>query len=238
MPKGEIRPHKVGELAVGDPSHYLCSFNPLCRNVAGRVAIARADLPPFIDGSCRREPDFQASSPSISALCRLTKFAPRLWPGDHVIYITKQALYAGSVGWGLVASLSVVERFESHSEAASWYARKGDAVPSNCLVPGNPPQPYHLTNQRLPKNVAARVGSNPDPLVAVRLWDATYAERARKCGVFLACKADVLELMHPRILRRSDFLGIFGRIPGTQNPPEITVDQYQELMNLAIRLRI
>jgi len=69
-------------------SHYLCTYHPLTENLAGRAAICNHGLPPFIDGSCRREPDFQARVPSISALCRGRNFAPRLWPGDCIAYIS------------------------------------------------------------------------------------------------------------------------------------------------------
>ena len=58
-------------------SHYLCSFTPLGVNKRGRAAADVAGLPWFIDGSCRREPDFENSRPSISALCRAWKFVPR-----------------------------------------------------------------------------------------------------------------------------------------------------------------
>lgn len=210
-------------------SHFLCSFRPLCGNAAGRAAIVRGNLPPFIDGSCRREPDFQSNAPSISALCRSTKFAPRLWPSDRVAYITNQSIYGGEAGWALVALLSIVKRFESHDAAAEWYRANGFTVPSNCIVPGNAPQPYHLTNQMPPAAVAARVSSEADHERAVRLWDRTYAGRATECGVFLACKADFLELWNPPVLRRSDLLEIFGRVPGTQNPPEITSDHFRAL---------
>ena len=214
-------------------SHFLCSFRPLCGNAAGRDAVARGGLPPFFDGSCRREPDFQAKAPSISALCRSTKFAPRLRIGDRVAYITNQGMYGGQAGWALVALLSIMARFNSHETAAQWYCTNGFAVPSNCIVPGNSPQPYWLTNQMPPAEVAARVGTEADPERAVRLWDATYARRARDCEVFLACKADFLELLRPPVLRRADLLTIFGRVPGTQNPPQITPDQFHALTKFA-----
>lgn len=214
-------------------SYFLCSFRPLSGNAAGRSAVTRGGLPPFIDGSCRREPDFQSSAPSISALCRSTKFAPRLWPGDSVAYITNQGRYNGDAGWALVALLNIVKRFEAHEAAADWYRASGFAVPSNCIVPGNPPQPYHLTNQRPPDAVAERVDTEADPERAVRLWDGTYAKRAKECGVFLACEVNFLELWNPPVLRRSDFHSIFGRVPGTQNPPKITPDQFRALANHA-----
>ncbi len=132
-----------------------------------------------------------------------------------------------------MALLDIVERFESHETAAEWYRTNGFAVPSNCIVLDNPPQPYHLTNQKPPAVVAARVDTEADPERAVRLWDSTYARRADECGVFLACKAEFLELWRPPVLRRSDLHAIFGRVPGTQNPPTITADQFRALANHA-----
>jgi hypothetical protein len=146
-----------------------------------------------------------------------------------VAYITNQGLYGGKAGWALVALLNIVKRFESHAAAAEWYRTSGFAVPSNCIVPGNPPQLYHLTNQKPPDVVAERVDTEADPERAVQLWDGTYAKRAKECGVFLACEANFLELWHPPVLRHSDFHAIFGRVPGTQNPPHITPDQFRTL---------
>ena len=212
---------------------YLCSYRPLVASAAGREAMKIGGLPPFIDGSCRREPDFQAQAPSISALCRAGKFAPRLWPGDRVAYVTGQGTFGGARGWCLVALLEVEERFETHAEAADWYRNRGWSMPSNCLVPGNAPQPYELTNRHPPAEVLARVNAEGAPDRAVRLWDATYWQRAAEWPVFLACRADYLELETPRILRREDLNAIFGRIPGTQNPPRITDDEYAALVQLA-----
>lgn len=203
-------------------SNFLCSYRPLAASAIGCMAIRSHGLPPFIDGSCRREPDFQADAPSVSALCRGSKFAPRLWPGDRVAYLTCKGRYAGHIGWCLVALLTVKHRFESHAAAADWYAAQGYGLPSNCIVRGNNPQPYDRTNRRLPADVRARVGVATDSVRAVRLWNATYAARARDCSVILACRADFLELWHPRVLSCRDMISIFGRIPVTQNPPKIT----------------
>lgn len=54
----------------------LNSFRPLCSTQLELEAIEKYKLPPFIDASCRREPDFQNPLPSISALCRQVSFAP------------------------------------------------------------------------------------------------------------------------------------------------------------------
>jgi hypothetical protein len=67
---------------------YLATFRPLVQRSAGRRAVQRYGLPPFIDGSCRREPDFESRYPSISATCRAGHFAPRLTVGDRIAYLT------------------------------------------------------------------------------------------------------------------------------------------------------
>lgn len=211
---------------------YLASFRPLISTVPGRRAAQIFGLPPFIDGSCRREPDFQSPAPSITALCRAGKFAPRLLPGDRVVYVTGRMRFAQQDGWALVALLRVHTRFESHRAAAEWYRKRGYYLPSNCLVEGNPPEPFERTNGSPPTEVRERVGTL-EPERAVRLWDATYQRRAREHGVFLATSADFLELVTPPLLRRADLLALFGRLPGTQNPGRIAREEYEALSALA-----
>jgi hypothetical protein len=196
--------------------YFLNTFKPLCLTAMGRQAAQRHGLPPFIDSSCRREPDLEHPAyPSISALCRLKKFAPRLHPGDRVIYLTCKAPYGGQAShWRLVAVLQVEHRFDSHKEAAEWYRAQGLVLPSNCWVPDNPPMPYEKTCQVKPYDQ----------------WDREYRARARVCGVFLACTALYANYEAPPSVVEDDLLAVFGRIPGTQNPPEITAQQYQALM--------
>ena len=57
---------------------YLVTYRPLVGNGRGKAAIKQYGLAPYVDDSCRREPDFEAAFPSISGLCRSTRFAPRL----------------------------------------------------------------------------------------------------------------------------------------------------------------
>lgn len=201
---------------VSSRKYYLNTFKPLCLTGTGRQAVQQYDLPPYIDSSIRREPDFEhAVFPSISALCRLTKFAPRLHPGDMVVYLTCKAPYGKQAShWRLVATLQVQHRFETHKEAAAWYEGQNLALPSNCWVTGNYPVPYEKSCQIKPYD----------------LWDREYRARARKCGVFLTCTAVYVNYQAPPALVDEDILSIFGRIPGTQNPPEITEQQYQAIM--------
>jgi hypothetical protein len=68
---------------------------------------------------------------------------------------------------------------------------------------------------------------------SVSRWDAGYQLRARKCGVFLACESEYLELHEPPILTRDTMLSVFGRIPVTRNPPKISDDEFAALRKIA-----
>lgn len=191
---------------------FYTSFRPILNTSAGRAAINRFGLPPFIDGSCRREPDFESEFPSISGLCRKNKFAPRPHVGDTAIYVTTR----GAWGRRLVAVLCIRERFESHNEAAAWYRKVGLPLPSNCWVDGNPPIPYERTAQDSPE----------------RGWDIDYKRRSRTYPTFLATYPLFCDLYDPPLVTDATLVEAFGRIPGTQNPPRVLEDQSQRLLDL------
>ena len=210
---------------------FLASFHPLCSTSVGRAAIHRHRLLPFIDGSCRREPDLEHDWPSISALCRAGKFAPRLQVGDRVAFVTARARYRHGAPWMLVALLRVARRFETHEEAASWYAGLGLRLPSNCMVPGNGPVPLTRTKG------APRDLRDPEraPERIIRVWDARYRERARKWPVMLACEKLMVELHEPARIEQHDWLRWCGRVPSTQNPPEISDELWDHLVTATRR---
>jgi len=214
---------------------FLATFRPLIQTPGGRHAAARFGLPGFIDGSCRREPDFESPFPSISATCRAGNFAPRLGVGDRVAYLTVKGKYQqdSKAGWRFVAVLRVLERLSSHDEAASWYRHNGLALPSNCIVEGNEPKALEFTNGNPPAAVRDRVSATTDPVGAIKLWDSIYRRRVRKWPVFLVCEAELLELSAPVRVEKSDILAIFSTIPGTLTPPEISCAQVDSLLRIA-----
>jgi hypothetical protein len=199
---------------------FLCSYRPLAESVLGQQAASRFRLPPFVDASCRREPDFQSEFPSITALCRGKYFAPRLRVGDTVVYITRKAHYfnAAEGHWRLVAILKILASFESHATAANWYRTKLLPLPSNCMVPGNPPFALEKTDR-----------FHND----LRHWDAIYRLRAKTWGVFHVCEPLFRELHHPPAITETMMRDIFGKIPGTRNPPAITDAEFAKLRELA-----
>src|SRR5258706_14555814 len=124
----------AGELCVtlivnSSMNIYLTSFYPLCCTAHGRNAVSTFSLAPFIDGSCRREPDFQHSYPAITVLCR-PRFSKNLEEGDLVIYLTNKY---GVGGKSLVAILKVKKTIPNgHEQAALWYHREGHtSIPNN-----------------------------------------------------------------------------------------------------------
>jgi len=208
----------------------LASYRPLIQTSAGRHAVKTSVLEPFLDGSCRREPDFNSPFPSITGLCRAAKLAPRLACGDEVIYITAKSTFGTSTPSHryFVAHLEVVRRFQSHADAADWYTEQKFAIPTNCMTHDSKPLPYAETGGRW-----SRRKPRLSEQVRLKLWDDGYRDRARTHPVFLACKTRCLELQAPVRIEDVDLLKIFGRVPGTQNPPEITRSKANALLALA-----
>jgi len=205
---------------------FLATYRPITLNAAGRAAVQESGLPPYIDGSCRREPDLESAFPSVTATCRAGNFAPRLHVDDRVCFITVKGWYAGEsdASWRLVAMLRVAYRFASHAEAAAWYAAQGLPLPSNCLVPGNPPKAFELTNRMPPNTVKNRIIGQPNRVRAVRLWNATYRGRVARWPMFLVTIPEYLNITDPPRITRDDFLAVFGKVPSTLTPPEISCD--------------
>ena len=169
----------------------------------------------------------QSTCPSISAICRLGKFAPRLKVNDEVLYLTVKKSFGQKTEshYKVVAHLRVHVSFTSHAEAAAWYTASGVAIPSNCMVPGNPPIPYEQTNGRPGKEWQSY--SDAEKL---RRWDATYRFRARQVGSFHACESLWCELQQPPKLLTTDFVEILGRAPCTQTPPSFAVTKIRALL--------
>jgi hypothetical protein len=221
---------------------YLVKYRPLIGSQPGQDAIKQYNLPPYIDNSCRREPDFQAAYPSISSVCRGKIFAPRLKVGDIVVYITVLGKYPGlrQEHWRFVAVIEVCEQFGSHAEAALWYQSKQLALPSNCLVPNNPPVPRNQTSGRgscKPKqekrtqNCAGKKLLDND--VASLQWDKGYQERTKQWGTFSICKPLYpIALYNPPPITRENMREIFAK-PLPRNPVAISSQQFDKLKLVA-----
>lgn len=212
---------------------FLTTYHPLVRTRSGRGAAERHALPPFIDGSCRSEPDFQSTFPSISSCCRAGKFARRLQEGDRVAYLTVKGKYENDVepGWRVVAILRVIKQFSSHDGAADWYRQQNLSLPANCIVEGNPPKQFEFTSGDPGPSIKKCAEGDPD--LTVQLWENAYAERTRKWPHFLATEAEVVNPWNPPQLTQALMKKIFGRLRSTQHPPCIKIEEMDQLLRLA-----
>lgn len=216
---------------VPAPGHrvFIVTYTPLCRTAAGRDAVKTFGLPPFIDGSIRREPDLEHPLPSISCLCRAGKFAPRLRTGDHVLYLTHKGRYGDVVDrhWRLSALLQVKQVFASHEAAANAYSALGHPLPSNCMVPGNGPIPLNQSHRKTSIKGCSRV---------LDLWDDEYRKRANRWPIIVQCQPVFRRLDEEApVVRDADLVFAFGHVPGTQNPGEFSISGLEKLLH---RLRI
>jgi hypothetical protein len=138
------------------------------------------------------------------------------------VYITCKGIYLDlkQRHWRLTAILEVLERFESHNEAAIWYSNHEVALPSNCMVSCNPPLSIDKT------------APITEFATDLRRWDLAYQKRARQYGVFLACKSQFMNLHNPPIITDEIMHKTFNRVPGTQNPPSISPEELNKLKSL------
>lgn len=200
---------------------YLSSFYPLCSTKAGRQSIKNYKLPPFIDGSCRREPDFENKYPAITGLCR-PGFAEKLKKADIVVYRTNK----GGVGSRkVVAILKVKEIFKTHREAANWYIKRNRKIPNNLMVKETVPFDLDKTHQLF------GWGKWASDAHSLAEWDNFYKERAKfKDNEKVAqCEVFYKELKTPVELTEKDWKGISKRALCTQNPPILTEREWLKL---------
>lgn len=199
-------------------SNYLCSYHPLRMTRTGRQAVSDYGMLPYVDGSCRREPDFENQHPSITAICRGRLFAPRLSPNDRIIYITCKDKHGLNYRhWRLVGALEVLQR-STHQGAYDWYMENGLQVPSNCMAIKDGFLPMHLTS-----------GNK----LTIRQWNHHYLVRARNHDVFLRCRhVTDPRLIEPPILTEEDFYRLIGGDPFTRVPQPITDDQFDAFVGL------
>lgn len=216
----------------------LNSFRPLCINEYGKQAIQKYGFHPFIDSSCRREPDFENESPSITALCRQGIFAPHLRKGDVIVYITVNGKYPpyGYRHHRLVAILKVENIYDTHEEGRAGYLKLNNTVPSNCMAGDNPPYNYDQTAGRYKnlKDINGFLRRTEEEQIKLgskllRLWDNEYLSKSRIWTQFIQTKKIYADLDNPLPVFRKDFESVFNRLPNTRTPVNITGDQLIEI---------
>jgi hypothetical protein len=214
---------------MNEPRVYLNAYRPLAINRVGLAASARFGIPPFVDGSIRREPDLEHLHPTISCLCRADKFAPRLIIGDVVAYLAVKHAYGEDKlpHRRLVAILGVESIFASHSDAAKWFEDRGEPLPNNCMVRANPSKPLTHSHRQ------HSFGPGMDDEELLRKWDLFYHARARSHGVFVVCNTIFRDLSwQAPIVEDQHLLDSFGKVPVMQNPGVLPMAGLNRLLNL------
>lgn len=212
---------------------FLNTFKPLGCNKFGRNNALNNNLPFFIDGSCRREPDFQNNFPAITQLCRPKKLVPRLNVGDLVIYLTKKGRYFNQSGhWRFIGILEVIDVVQNHTSAATFYINR-NIIPSQNII-CNQTAPFSL-NMTHGLCGFKRISLTPQRVITI--WNRAYVYRSANYPQTAITRLwkNHLYLNNPPIITSQMMLNIFGRIPGTQNPPRLT---NMEWTNFKIALNI
>ena len=217
----------------------LVTYGPLCIGKLGLEAIEKYNILPFVDSSCRREPDLENPYPSITALCRKNKLAPQLRPQDLVVYLTKPGKIKASEKYllrgeyKLTAILEVQEIFSTHQMAAEWYKSKGVALPSNCMVEDNPPNQFDRTvgSFNSAKEMKQFESFDEEKKIRrgeaiIRAWDRGYQQRADEYNNFVITKPLFLDIYNPLSISRELLIKWFGKVPGTQTPKLLTPQEF------------
>ncbi len=218
----------------------LNSFRPLCKNKFGLEAIRKYNFPPFIDGSCRREPDFQNLFPSITSLCRQRQFAPHLQENDIIVYITVGGQFSPyKKGHHLVAILQVEKVYKTHKLGESAYINIGLPIPSNCMVKDNLPYDFDKTTGNFKNKIQLNKYLSQTPQRKIKfgktqisVWDNDYLKKSKSWECFVMTRPIYLNLKNPRLILRTDFDNIFGKLPNTRTPNNLSEKEFKELAKL------
>lgn len=208
------------------PNFYINMYSPLIATSAGQLASDKQKLPPFIDGSVRRDPDLEHEYPSISVLSRTGNLTPQLGVGDIVAYMTRKGRHFSDVAhWRLTAVLLVEHVFDSHQSAAEWYTNARMRLPGNCMISRNPPMPY----QHCDHDFDSTGWEDPNRIHQER--EEFFRGRAETHGTFVVCMPLFRDLsMRAPVVIGSDFVDVFGERLRTRNPVRISTSHFFQLM--------
>lgn len=202
-------------------NYWINTYHPLAASPSGPWTTCQPPLPPYVDASCRREPDLEAQRPAITGLCR-TAAVKRLRCDDVVAYFTVKRIYeAGAVPHRrLTAVLRVVAEERSHASAARWYEQHGFPLPRNVMVPGNGPLPLAQTEGGYRDKDGAIVlpKSSQDEARVLQHWEKLYQKRRYDVGAVRICEPIYVNVCEGYAFRDHVVDEVFGKagFPNTQ----------------------
>jgi hypothetical protein len=212
---------------------YLNTFAPICANKFGRNSVTENNLPHFIDGSCRREPDFENPFPAITQLCRPGKLVTRLKLRDIIIYLTKKGNYGNDYPhWRFIAILEVIDIYPNHQSAARSYLNNNIQTSQNIFCDKTNPFNLNMTH-----GICGFKHRNLSSTHIIHIWNEFYKKRSidfSKCAKTKVWQ-EHLYLENPDVITHETMMEIFNRIPGTQTPPKLTDAEwsnFRRIMNV------
>ena len=228
-----------------EPRIYVATYHPLCLYEGSPGLLDRVKgVPRYVDSSVRREPDLELPLPTISALCRLDLFAPKLIVGDKVIYLGVKRRYGQAAEglYPLTAVLEVSRLFASHEEAATWYEAQGMRRPYNTVCS---PHCWDTCSQQWDKEAwlanydkryqGWRTGKNDGKMVREPNRVKCIISRTPR---FLALQARSSGSPPPLLSEMDLRMALVDRMRGkarlgTQNPCTISNREYENLVGLS-----
>lgn len=202
-------------------NYWINTYHPLAASPSGPWTTHQPALPPYVDASCRREPDLEAQRPAITGLCR-TAAVKRLHCDDVVAYFTVKRIYEGGAAphRRLTAVLRVVAEERSHANAARWYERHDFPLPRNIMVPGNGPLPLAQTEggYRGDDGEVVLPKSSQDEARVLQHWEKLYQQRRYDVGAVRVCEPIYVNVREGYAFREHIVDEIFGKagFPNTQ----------------------
>jgi hypothetical protein len=216
-------------------TYWINTYHPLDATPTGPWARHDPPLPPFVDASCRREPDFEATRPALTGLCR-TAAVKRFRVNDVVAYFTTKYRNPGQVYQRrLTAVLRAIHELPSHFQADQWYRGNGFGLPRNIMVPSNPPLPLDATEGGY-RDANKKIVPPRSPEDAQRVldyWDSTYEDRRCKVGHVRICDPLLVNVWSAPVFSDEMVREVFGSrgFPETRyRPAEISRDEMIALL--------
>ena len=135
----------------------------------------------------------------------------------------------------LTAVLCVDALMDDHRQAAAWYKKQGHDLPSNCVVPGNPPLPLSHSHMhgRLRSAGAGKPGCGAGGCGAgvKGEWDRVYRKRALLYPRFVICTPLYVNLTWDApVVHDHHLVYAFGKVPGTRNPGALPMEDLSRFM--------
>lgn len=212
---------------------FLNSYYPLCTTKKGRDSAIKYKIAPFLDGSCRREPDFIKDKPAITGLCRTNKLLPRLSKGDLVIYLTNKRKYYNSEPKRFYVGILQVENIlSSHKDAMAWYNKNSFHISQNIICENTKPLRSEYTHRFIDKSFKENNGE-----ANIRRWNGFYKGRSIKFPLVAQCKIwkKQMELVNPKHISDEEMYKVFKRERvGTQNPPKLKKEEWERFQNIIL----